>query len=69
MIVKITDHARLLAGEVIKRACEAWALGAHGDADLPEIRDIIIHARWPVRGRGGVALAHARTQREVRGHH
>ncbi len=62
----VTDHARRLAREVIARACEARASGAHGDADLPEIRDIIIHARWPVQGRVVVGMAHARTQREVR---
>lgn len=62
----ITDHDRILAHEVITRACEAYASGVHGDADLPKCRDIVIDARWPIRGGGGVVRAHARTQREVR---
>lgn len=62
----ITEHARLLAREVIARACEARASGAHGDADLDRCREAVIGARWPVQGRGGVAMANARTQREVR---
>ena len=63
----ITDHARLLAREVIARACESYASGALGDnADLDRCREAVITARWPIQGRGGVARAHARTQREVR---
>jgi len=63
----VTDHSRLLAREVIKRAGESYASGALGDgADLDRCREAVIGARWPVRGRGGVAMANARTQREVR---
>jgi hypothetical protein len=62
----ITDHARLLAREVIVRACEARVSGAHGDADLDRCREAVINARWPIQGRGGVAMANSRTQREVR---
>jgi len=61
----ITDHARLLAREVIVRACEMYTTG-RGPEDLAKCRDIVIDVRWPVRGRGGVARAHAQTQREVR---
>jgi hypothetical protein len=61
----INDHTRLLAREVITRACASYASGAIS-GNLGHIRDVVIHARWPVRGRGGVAMANARTQREVR---
>jgi len=61
----IIDHARLLAREVITRACESYASGAI-PGDFGYIRDVVIHARWPIRGRGQVAMANARTQREVR---
>jgi hypothetical protein len=61
----ITDHARLLAREVIKRARESYASGAIS-GDLDYCRDNVIHTRWPVRGRGGVAMVNAQTQREVR---
>jgi hypothetical protein len=63
----ITDHDRLLAREVVTRACESYASGALGDgADLDRYREAVIGARWPIQGRGGVAMAHARTQRRVR---
>jgi hypothetical protein len=62
----ITEHDRLLAREVIERACEIRATGFYGDKDLDECRDIVIDARWPIRGRGGVASSYARTQRAVR---
>ena len=61
----ITDHVRRLAREVIARACESHASGALS-GDLAYIREVIILARWPIRGRCGVAMANARTQREVR---
>ena len=61
----ITDHARLLAREVVTRACEMHTTG-QGPDDLAKCRDIVLDVRWPIRGRGGVARAHARTQREVR---
>jgi hypothetical protein len=61
----ITDHTRLLAREVIARACESYASGLIS-GDLDYIRDVVLHARFPIRGRGGVAMANARTQREVR---
>ncbi len=61
----ITQHARILAREVIKRACELYQSGAV-DGDLDYCRDVVIDARWPIRGRGGVARAYAQTQREVR---
>jgi hypothetical protein len=61
----ITDNIRRLAREVITRACESYASGLIS-GDLDYIRDVVIHARFPIRGRGGVAMANARTQREVR---
>ncbi len=61
----ITNHDRLLALEVITRACEMYTKG-QGPDDLVKCRDIVIDARWPIRGRGGVAHAYAQTQRRVR---
>jgi hypothetical protein len=61
----ITDHARRLAREVIARAYESYLSRAVSD-DLDYCREVVIHALFPIHGRGGVAKANARTQREVR---
>ena len=60
----ITQHARLLAREVIAKACEMYTNGT-GPEDLAKCREAVLNIRWPVRGSGGVAQAHRRTQREV----
>lgn len=61
----ITDHARLLAREVIGQACEIYIDGT-GPEDLAECREAVLNVRFPVRGNGGVSMANSRTQREVR---
>ena len=61
----ISDHARRIAREVITRACDLYASGAIS-GDLDYCREVVIHALFPIHGRGGVAKANARTQREVR---
>lgn len=60
----ITDHTRLLAREVIAKACQMYADGT-GPEDLAKCREAILNIRWPVRGSGGVAQANLRTQRAV----
>lgn len=60
----INDHARLLAREVIAKACQMYTDGT-GPEDLGKCREAVLNIRWPVRGSGGVAQANLRTQREV----
>lgn len=60
----ITQHARLLAREVIAKACQIYTDGT-GPEDLPKCREAVLNIRWPVRGSGGVAQANLRTQRAV----
>lgn len=60
----ITEHSRLLAREVIAKACQMYTDGT-GPADLAKCREAVLNIRWPVRGSGGVAQANLRTQREV----
>jgi hypothetical protein len=63
--MKITQHARLLAREVITKACALYASGL-GSEDLAETRDEIINERWPTRDRGGVSMSNRKTIAEVR---
>lgn len=60
----INDHSRLLAREVIAKACQMYTDGT-GPEDLAKCREAVLNIRWPVRGQGGVAQANLRTQRDV----
>jgi hypothetical protein len=60
----ITQHARLLAREVISQACQMYTDGT-GPEDLAKCREAVLNIRFPVRGSGGVAQANLRTQRNV----
>jgi hypothetical protein len=62
--IMINDHSRLLAREVIAKACQMYVDGT-GPEDLAKCREAVLNIRWPVRGSGGVAHANLRTQREV----
>jgi predicted NBD/HSP70 family sugar kinase len=61
----ITEHARLLAKEVISTAAKRYGNGMGRYQDRLDF-DQVLDERFPVRGGGGVAMANARTVREIR---